>query len=194
MKTLREVAEAACPHRSEDYDPAIDDMSDEIIRMGSINGFITGAQWRERIRFTPGSVSDPESAPIELCGLLWDRDNLFHRRFPGRTGHRYYTWHRGDGGREVCREAPADPGGMGSIMRSRFDLGRRAQGPLVWGQPRLGPQGLVIPACCGPAQPQMSGAVGQHELLRLLLVLVAVLRRLQLRGQPLLLLGQRQPA
>lgn len=43
MKTLREVAEELCPYRLEDYDPAIDDMSDELIRMGWINGFITGA-------------------------------------------------------------------------------------------------------------------------------------------------------
>ena len=91
MKTLREVAEAACPHRLEDYDPAIDDMSDEIIRMGWINGFITGAQWREENPVTPGSVSDPESAPIELCGLLWDTENLTIGGYK-KDGHHYYTW------------------------------------------------------------------------------------------------------
>ena len=39
----------------------------------------------------------------------------------------------GNGCREVCREALADLAGMGSIMRSRLDLGRRVKGPLVRG-------------------------------------------------------------
>ena len=89
MKTLREVADELCPYRLEDYDPAIDDMSDELIRMGWINGFITGAQWREDNPVAADSASDPQSDSIELR-----------------------------------REAPADPGGMGGIMRSRLDLGR----------------------------------------------------------------------
>ena len=106
MKTLREVAEAACPHRLEDYDPAIDDMSDEIIRMGWINGFITGAQWREENPVTPGSVSDPESAPIELCGLLWDRDNLSIGGYE-KNGHHYYTWHEAmEAARSVGKRLP----------------------------------------------------------------------------------------
>lgn len=91
MKTLREVAEAACPHRLEDYDPAIDDMSDEIIRMGWINGFITGAQWREENPVAADSASDPQSDSIELCGLLWDTENLAIGGY-AKDGHHYYTW------------------------------------------------------------------------------------------------------
>ena len=92
MKTLREVAEELCPYRLEDYDPAIDDMSDELIRMGWINGFITGARWREDNPVASGSVSDPESDSIELCGLLWDTENLAIGGYE-KDGHHYYTWH-----------------------------------------------------------------------------------------------------
>lgn len=91
MKTLREVAEALCPYRLEDYDPAIDDMSDEITRMGWIDGFISGAQWREGNPVAPGSVSDPESDTIELCGLLWDTENLAVGGYE-KNGRHYYTW------------------------------------------------------------------------------------------------------
>lgn len=91
MNTLREVAEALCPYRLEDYDPAIDDMSDEITRMGWIDGFISGAQWREENPVAAGSVSDPESDTIELCGLLWDRDNLAVGGYE-KDGRHYYTW------------------------------------------------------------------------------------------------------
>lgn len=106
MKTLREVAEAACPHRLEDYDPAIDDMSDEIIRMGWINGFITGAQWREDNPVASDSVSDPESDSIELCGLLWDRDNLIIGGY-AKDGHHYYTWHEAmEAARSVGKRLP----------------------------------------------------------------------------------------
>mgnify|MGYP000351461148 FL=1 len=92
MKTLREVAEELCPYRLEDYDPAIDDMSDELIRMGWINGFITGARWREDNPVAADSVSDPESDSIELCGLLWDTENLAIDGYE-KDGHHYYTWH-----------------------------------------------------------------------------------------------------
>ena len=91
MKTLREVADELCPYRLEDYDPAIDDMSDELIRMGWINGFITGAQWREDNPVAADSVSDPESDSIELCGLLWDTENLAIGGYE-KDGHHYYTW------------------------------------------------------------------------------------------------------
>ena len=81
-------------------------MSDEIIRMGWINGFITGAQWREENPVTPGSVSDPESAPIELCGLLWDRDNLSIGGYE-KNGHHYYTWHEAmEAARSVGKRLP----------------------------------------------------------------------------------------
>lgn len=89
MNTLREVAEALCPYRLKDYDPAIDDMI--FIRMGWISGFLTGAQWREENPVAPDSVSDPESDTIELCGLLWDTENLSIGGYEN-DGHHYYTW------------------------------------------------------------------------------------------------------
>ena len=106
MNTLREVAEALCPYRLEDYDPAIEDMSDEIIRMGWINGFLSGAQWREENPVTPGSVPDPESDSIELCGLLWDRDNLIIGGYE-KDGHHYYTWQEAmEAARSVGKRLP----------------------------------------------------------------------------------------
>ena len=92
MKTLRGVAKVLCLyHWDEGYDPAIDDMINEFIRMGWISGFLAGAQWREENPVTPGSVPDPESDPIELCGLLWDRDNLAVGGYE-KDGHHYYVW------------------------------------------------------------------------------------------------------
>ena len=92
MKTLRGVAKALCLyHWDAGYDPAIDDMINEFIRMGWISGFLAGAQWREENPVTPGSVPDPESDPIELCGLLWDRDNLAVGGYE-KDGHHYYVW------------------------------------------------------------------------------------------------------
>lgn len=89
MNTLREVAEALCPYRLKDYDPAIDDMI--FIRMGWISGFITGAQWREDNPVAADSASDPESDSIELCGLLWDTENLAIGGYE-KDGRHYYTW------------------------------------------------------------------------------------------------------
>lgn len=57
---------------------------------------------------------------IELCGLLWDTENLAIGGYE-KDGHHYYTWHEA---MEVRWEAPADLAGMGGIMRSRLDLGR----------------------------------------------------------------------
>jgi uncharacterized protein (TIGR02145 family) len=106
MKTLREVADELCPYRLEDYDPAIDDMSDELIRMGWINGFITGAQWREDNPVAADSASDPQSDSIELCGLLWDRDNLTIGGYE-KDGHHYYTWHEAmEAARSVGKRLP----------------------------------------------------------------------------------------
>ena len=106
MKTLREVAEELCPYRLEDYDPAIDDMSDELIRMGWINGFITGARWREDNPVAADSVSDPESDSIELCGLLWDTENLAIDGYE-KDGHHYYTWQEAiDAARSVGKRLP----------------------------------------------------------------------------------------
>lgn len=106
MKTLREVAEALCPIRLEDYDPAIDDMSDELIRMGWINGFITGAQWREDNPVAADSASDPESDSIELCGLLWDTENLAIGGYE-KDGRHYYTWDEAmDAAKSVGKRLP----------------------------------------------------------------------------------------
>ena len=91
MKTLREVAEEICPHRLEYYDPAIKDMLDEIIRNVWKDGFITGAQWREDNPVAADSASDPESDSIELCGLLWDTENLAIGGYE-KDGRHYYTW------------------------------------------------------------------------------------------------------
>lgn len=92
MKTLREVAEAACPIRlDEDHDKTIYNMIDEACHNEWIDGFITGAQWREDNPVAADSVSDPESDSIELCGLLWDRDNLTIGGYE-KDGHHYYTW------------------------------------------------------------------------------------------------------
>ena len=106
MKTLHEVAEAACPHRLEDYDPAIKDMLDEIIRNVWKDGFIIGAQWREDNPVASGSVSDPESDPIELCGLLWDRENLAIGGYK-KNGRHYYTWEEAmDAAKSVGKRLP----------------------------------------------------------------------------------------
>ena len=106
MNTLREVAEALCPYRLEDYDPAIDDMSDVIIRMGWINGFLSGAQWREENPVAPGSVPDPESDSIELCGLLWDTENLSIGGYE-KDGRRYHTWEEAmDAAKSVGKRLP----------------------------------------------------------------------------------------
>jgi uncharacterized protein (TIGR02145 family) len=91
MKTLREVAEEICPHRLEYYDPAIKDMPDEIIRNVWKDGFIAGARWKEENPVSAYSVSDPESDSIELCGLLWDTENLAIGGYE-KDGHHYYSW------------------------------------------------------------------------------------------------------
>lgn len=106
MKTLREVAEEICPYRLEDYDPAIDDMSDEFIRMGWINGFIAGVKWKEENPVSADSASDPESDSIELSGLLWDRENLAVGGYE-KDGHHYYTWHEAmEAARSVGKRLP----------------------------------------------------------------------------------------
>ena len=106
METLREVAEALCPHRLEYYDPAIKDMLDEIIRNVWKDGFIAGARWKEENPVAPGSVSDPESDTIELCGLLWDTENLSIGGYEN-DGHHYYTWHEAmEAARSVGKRLP----------------------------------------------------------------------------------------
>ena len=106
MKTLREVAEALCPHRLEYYDPAIKDMLDEIIRNVWKDGFIAGARWKEENPVSAYSVSDPESDSIELCGLLWDTENLAIGGYE-KDGHHYYSWQEAmDAARSVGKRLP----------------------------------------------------------------------------------------
>ncbi len=107
MKTLREVAEALCPIRlGEDYDKTIYNMIDEACHNEWIDGFITGAQWREDNPVAADSASDPESDSIELCGLLWDTENLAIGGYE-KDGHHYYTWHEAmEAARSVGKRLP----------------------------------------------------------------------------------------
>lgn len=107
MQTLREVAEALCPIRlDEDYDKTIYNMIDEACHNEWIDGFIAGAQWREDNPVAAGSVSDPESDSIELCGLLWDRENLTVGGYE-KNGRHYYTWHEAmEAARSVGKRLP----------------------------------------------------------------------------------------
>lgn len=66
-------------------------MIDEACHNEWIDGFITGAQWREDNPVAADSASDPESDSIELCGLLWDTENLAIGGYE-KDGHHYYTW------------------------------------------------------------------------------------------------------
>ena len=107
MKTLHEVAEALCPIRlGEDYDKTIYNMIDKACHNEWIDGFIAGAQWRDKNPVAADSVSDPESDSIELCGLLWDRDNLTIGGYE-KDGHHYYTWQEAmDAAKSVGKRLP----------------------------------------------------------------------------------------
>lgn len=107
MKTLREVAEALCPIRlDEDYDKTIYNMIDKACHNEWIDGFITGAQWREDNPVAADSASDPESDSIELCGLLWDTENLAIGGYE-KDGRHYYTWQEAiDAARSVGKRLP----------------------------------------------------------------------------------------
>lgn len=107
MKTLREVAEALCPIRlGEDYDKTIYNMIDEACHNEWIDGFIAGARWREDNPVAADSVSDPESDSIELCGLLWDTENLTVGGYK-KNGRHYYTWHEAmEAARSVGKRLP----------------------------------------------------------------------------------------
>ena len=119
MQTLREVAEALCPIRlDEDYDNSIYNMIDEACHNEWIDGFITGAQWREDNPVAAYSVSDPESDSIELCGLLWDTENLAIGGYE-KDGHHYYTWHEAmEAAKSVGKRLPT-----GDEWKALCDLG-----------------------------------------------------------------------
>ena len=70
MKTLRKTAEEAYLKYANKI----------INRETWIDGFISGIQYKKEY---------PQS--IELCGLLWDRDNLTIGGYE-KDGHHYYTW------------------------------------------------------------------------------------------------------
>ncbi len=107
MKTLREVAEALCPIRlGEDYDKTIYNMIDKACHNEWIDGFIAGARWREENPVAADSASDPESDSIELCGLLWDTENLTIGGYE-KDGRHYYTWQEAiDAARSVGKRLP----------------------------------------------------------------------------------------
>lgn len=51
-------------------------------------------------------AADSMSDPIELCGLLWDRDNLTIGGYE-KDGHHYYTWQEAmDAARSVGKRLP----------------------------------------------------------------------------------------
>ena len=149
MKTLREVAEAACPHRLEDYDPAIKDMLDEIIRNVWKDGFIAGVKWKEENPVAADSVSDPESDSIELCGLLWDTENLAIGGY-AKDGRRYHTW----------EEAMDAAWFVGKRLPTREEWEELCDLGSTWDDERKGRwfggnhdsdhNGSLFP-CCGPA-------------------------------------------
>lgn len=107
MKTLREVAEALCPIRlGEDYDKTIYNMIDKACHNEWIDGFIAGARWREENPVAADAVSDSESDSIELCGLLWDTENLTIGGYE-KDGHHYYTWQEAmDAAKSVGKRLP----------------------------------------------------------------------------------------
>ena len=71
MKTLRKTAEEAY----------LKYVNENIDRETWIDGFISGIQYRKEC-----------SQSIELCGLLWDTENLAIGGYE-KDGHHYYTWH-----------------------------------------------------------------------------------------------------
>lgn len=61
---------------------------------------------------------DAPSAPIELCGLLWDRDNLSIGGYE-KNGHHYYTWEDAmDAAKSVGKRLPT-----GDEWKALCDLG-----------------------------------------------------------------------
>ena len=126
---------------------------------------------------------------IELCGLLWDRDNLTIGGYE-KDGRHYYTWEEAmDAARSVGKRLPT-----GEEWTALCDLGStwddELKGRWFGGNHDSDHKGSLFL----PAAGLRNNNSGQHELQRLLLVLVAVLRRRQRRGHPRLLLGLRQPA
>lgn len=85
MKTLRKTAEEAYLKYANKI----------INRETWIDGFISGIQYKKEY---------PQS--IELCGLLWDTENLAIGGYE-KNGHHYYTWHEAmEAARSVGKRLP----------------------------------------------------------------------------------------
>lgn len=85
MKTLRKTAEEAYLKYANKI----------INRETWIDGFISGIQYKKEY---------PQS--IELCGLLWDTENLAIGGYE-KDGHHYYTWHEAmDAAKAVGKRLP----------------------------------------------------------------------------------------
>ena len=85
MKTLRKTAEEAYLKYANKI----------INRETWIDGFISGIQYKKEY---------PQS--IELCGLLWDTENLAIGGY-GKDGHHYYTWQEAmDAAKSVGKRLP----------------------------------------------------------------------------------------
>ena len=86
---------------------------------------------------------------IELCGLLWDRDNLTIGGYE-KDGHHYYTWDEAmEAARSVGKRLPTQYEWVALCdLGSTWDAERK--GRWFGGQPRLGSQWLAIPTYCGP--------------------------------------------
>jgi hypothetical protein len=170
MKTLRKTAEEAYLKYANKI----------INRETWIDGFISGIQYKKEY---------PQS--IELCGLLWDTEDLAIGGYE-KDGRPYYTWREAmDAAKSVGKRLPTK-----AEWKALCDLGStwddERKGRWFGGNHNSDHKGSLFLPAAGLLERQRR--VGQHELQRLLLVLVAVLRRQQQRGQPLLLLGQRLPA
>lgn len=86
MKTLRKTAEEAYLKYANKI----------INRETWIDGFISGIQYKKEY---------PQS--IELCGLLWDRENLAIGGYE-KDGHHYYSWQEAmDAARSVGKRLPS---------------------------------------------------------------------------------------
>lgn len=86
MKTLRKTAEEAYLKYANKI----------INRETWIDGFISGIQYKKEY---------PQS--IELCGLLWDTENLAIGGYE-KDGHHYYTWHEAiEAARSVGKRLPS---------------------------------------------------------------------------------------
>jgi uncharacterized protein (TIGR02145 family) len=97
MKTLRKTAEEAYLKYANKI----------INRETWIDGFISGIQYKKEY---------PQS--IELCGLLWDTENLAIGGYE-KDGHHYYTWHEAmEAARSVGKRLPTK-----AELKALYDLG-----------------------------------------------------------------------